>query len=135
MNGGSAIDERVSELVHGHREELVELVRQALDAELGALVDQELDAALGRLAATTNGTAPAQVAGVLAPTGAIPANEAQARELRADCGERPRLQARSVCQRCKNRRDLARRRERREARALAEAAPAGDAEEPPRPGA
>jgi hypothetical protein len=123
----SAIDERVSELVAAHREELAELVWRALDRELAVLVDVELSR-LAELGA--NGAAhAARVVSAIADT--APTVEAQARELCSRCGEHPRLPERTLCRRCKTARDLELRRQRRREKRDRPAVAAAD-EEPPR---
>jgi hypothetical protein len=136
---GVDVAARIAELVEQHRPELEEIARELVDRTLVEIVDhtlveivdQELAATLGRLAASTNGATSMNVVSAIVETGLqTSANGVHAPALCASCGERPRLPARSVCGRCKNRRDVDRRREQR---APAEAAPAGDDQEPPRP--
>lgn len=66
MSGHGAIDERIQELVEAHRDQLAELVDQAVDAELARLVAQALERRNGAAAAApvktptvqTNGSRP-----------------------------------------------------------------------------
>ena len=100
----SAIDERITELVAAHRDQLEQLVREKVDAELERLVEAELE----RRENSAN------------PSEALTAAPAR---LCSICGEREPQRHRTVCGRCRER-------QKRERRAAAQAAEA----EPPRTG-